>query len=536
MFHDFSRQKISTVIFITFFLSGSVFLTTFVINKLGDDFLRDNLVEVKIALNAFKYKVSFAYANNKNLAAAVISIFDNASPIIENNNNAKSIPVLLYHGIVENADRFNITQEGFFEQMNALRSEGYVAINIEQFYDFIKNKGSLPPNPILIVFDDGRKDSYYGAQPILKALGYQATMFVAVEESLPLERGKKPSNYYLSEYELKKMIASGVWSIQSHAMQKTGGFVPIDAGGTQRNFLSNKMWLRDKTRVENDEEYAERVLWELSSSKKILEEKFEKPRFAFAYPFGDYGQQQVNNPNAQEVIAKSLKEAGYAFAFRQVWDNDTEYTHNYPDNRAFLLKRIEPSPSWSGAELVERLAGGEEKTLPYTANKFKKFDWRISWGNLEINNSSLRISASGTSSGALTLLDGSSAWEDYILNVVINWNKGSHVSLLGRFENNENYVACSFNDNTLRIEQYLNSKKRIMVEKDTFFEMSKKDVHLGIIVNKDKVECLVNGNSVIYSYYLSPVLSHGGIGLKTWDPEINNSEIVVKNISVEEIK
>lgn len=440
------------------------------------------------------------------------------------------VPILLYHGIVEHIDRFSITPEGFGEQMNALKSAGYEAISIEQFHDFMKNKGPLPPQPVLIVFDDGRKDSYYGAQPILKGLEYKATMFVAVKKSLP--SGTKPSTYYLSENELKKMIRSGVWSIQSHAMQKTGGVVPIDEKGTQGNFLSNKMWLSDKSRIENDEEYAERVLWELSSSKKILEETFKGPVLSFAYPFGDYGQQQVNNPSAQAVIEKSLEEAGYDSAFRQIWDSDNNYTQNSPLDSSYLLKRIEPSPSWSGTELTERLAAGKGKLLPYSTVVFKPFDWRSSWGDVKSSTSKLYVSANKTSTGALAILDGSLSWTDYIFKIETDWNKGDNISLFGRVRNVENYVACSFTDRGLRIEQYLKGKKRIMVEKNTFFEMPKKSIQLGIVVNKDKVECLVNGNSVIYTYYLSPALSHGGIGIKTWDPVVNNSEIMVTKVDV----
>ena len=50
MFYDFSWKKISTVVFIIFFLSGSVFFTTAIMKKLGSDFFRISLVKVKIAL------------------------------------------------------------------------------------------------------------------------------------------------------------------------------------------------------------------------------------------------------------------------------------------------------------------------------------------------------------------------------------------------------------------------------------------------------------------------------------------------------
>jgi len=453
-------------------------------------------------------------------------------------NDEFSVPVILYHGIVETvekSDRFSITPKMFFEQMKALKVAGYTTITPEQFKDFMDGKNSLPKKPILITFDDGRKDSYYGAHPVFKIFDYNATMFVATESSFSVFG--KSSNYYLSDDELGEMSNSDIWSIQSHSVQRTGGSIFLDKEGTKGNFLSNKMWLSEVLRLENKTEYDSRVFSELNNSKKIIEQKLNKPTFIFAYPFGDYGQQQVNNTEAQVVIAKNLENAGYIFAFRQVWEGDNEYTHNYRSDRNYLLKRIEPSPLWSGAELVERLSGGEEKLIPYSSHVFNVFDWRNSWGDVIINNNRfLNISATNSSTGASVFLDGTLLWTNYTFNTLIDWNKGSHVSLIGRFKDSENYVACSFSDKGLRIEQYLNGKKRIMVERETFFEMPKDDIKLGIRVNKDKVECLVNGSVVAYTYYLSPALSNGGIGFKTWDPQINNSEIIIKEVLVEEIK
>jgi len=103
-------------------------------------------------------------------------------------------------------------------------------------------------------------------------------------------------------------------------------------------------------------------------------------------------------------------------------------------------------------------------------------------------------------------------------------------------KDDENYTACNFSGDSVRIEQRLNNKNRVMVEIKNYVNFPKNDLNLGIKVNKDKVECLVNDNIVAYTYYLSPALSNGGIGFKIWDPQMNNSELIVRHVSVEEIK
>ena len=107
-----------------------------------------------------------------------------------------------------------------------------------------------------------------------------------------------------------------------------------------------------------------------------------------------------------------------------------------------------------------------------------------------------------------------------------------------RYRDDENYAACNFSDDDVRIEQRLNNKNRVIVEvkRDLNSNKPKNDVELGIKINKDKIECFLNNKIMAYAYYLSPILSSGGIGFKIWDPQVNNSELIVKEIFVEEIK
>ena len=70
---------------------------------------------------------------------------------------------------------------------------------------------NLPKRPILITFDDGRLDSYRGADKILAEAGMRATMFAIagyMEEDSP---------FYLDWGELRRMMKSGRWDVQEHA-------------------------------------------------------------------------------------------------------------------------------------------------------------------------------------------------------------------------------------------------------------------------------------------------------------------------------
>ena len=80
------------------------------------------------------------------------------------------MPVLLYHGIVKQADGTNVTWQNFIDQMEALKRAGYQTINTEQLLGFLKGEDIHIEKPIMITFDDARKDSYYYSDFVLKEL------------------------------------------------------------------------------------------------------------------------------------------------------------------------------------------------------------------------------------------------------------------------------------------------------------------------------------------------------------------------------
>ncbi|MDO8231800.1 MAG: polysaccharide deacetylase family protein [bacterium] len=467
--------------------------------------------------------------NTSDHLASVLGAF--SSHKIETNvsidqKTAESIPVLTYHGIVPNNNSDNVSFINFKNQMFALKKAGWQTVSIYDLHDFIQGKKKLPEKSFLLTFDDGRKDSYYPVDPLLKALNYRAVIFIITEHSLT----NVDSNYYLSKDELKEMLQSGRWDIQAHT--KDGhDFYIVDSLGTKGHFYSNKLWLDDKKRLETEAEFIERVTNDISATKNEILDQLGVTAISFAYPFGDFGQESINYPEAKFMVPEITKSI-YPISFYQTWVGEG-LSFNYP-NGNFLIKRISVRPYWSSDNLLKVLDTGREKRLPYADNFSSYNGWLKTYGKLSIEDSSM-ILYPNSSTGSSVSLDGTYLWQNYIFNAKIDWFKGENISLLARYKDDKNYTTCSFTDNGFKIEQYLNGKGRVMVEKKAFFEMPKKDVWLGIMVNKDKVECLVNGNSVIYAYYLSPVLSHGGIGIKTWDSEVNNSEIVVKNVEVTEV-
>jgi peptidoglycan/xylan/chitin deacetylase (PgdA/CDA1 family) len=261
---------------------------------------------------------------------------------------ADSVPVLVYHRIIEEPDGFNITKEAFKEQLFALKKNGYNTVSLESLLAYMRGERELPEKSIVITFDDGAKDSFYNSDPVLKVLGFRAINFIITGHSL----NGKPNNYYLDERELRAMLATGRWELGSHT-DSGHGQVDINRDGDSANFLSNKIWIPEEDRLETDLEYKTRIEQDLRESKKKLEDLMGARVVGFAFPYGDYGHESRNVQGATNLI-REVASAIYPMSFYQA--SSREIATNIPTKeRAFNIRRITVRPEWKTEDLLSRL-------------------------------------------------------------------------------------------------------------------------------------------------------------------------------------
>lgn len=450
------------------------------------------------------------------------------------NGQAISVPVLLYHG--ESDATYNIPLARFVEQMQALKDNGWHTITMDQLEGFLKRGEQVPDKSFLLTFDDGRKDSYYPTDPVLADMGYTATMFVVTGYSLPEDETKKQSTFYLSRTELEQMQESGRWELHSHG-KEDHYFYTIDESNTEGHFLSNKLWLKDQGRLETEEEFRERILFDLSHSKNTLERMFGKPVTAFAFPFSDYGPSTENFKGSEPIIAEIVSSL-YSMAFYQVVSptGDTyEDTFNYPDPGRFMIKRIEPSPSWSGEELIAVLETGRPKSIPYEQTNFNTGgQWIETWGKVNPEMSGLHLRASDSSTGAATFLNGSAWWNNYTFAAAVDWQAGSNIMLVARYQDSKNYYFCAFSKDRVTVRQNSNGVVSTLLSKK-YEGVVSKNPRLGISVQNNTVSCLINEEEVAEAVVSANRIKKGGIALQIWDEENGVAEITVREVSVQPV-
>ncbi|MEK6948117.1 MAG: polysaccharide deacetylase family protein [Nanoarchaeota archaeon] len=479
---------------------------------LYSDSVKGSQNSIRMDLEYFKYKLTFFKDKKINLAD------------VNANENAKSIPVLNYHGIADDPYKNDIVTDNFEDQMIALKQAGYNTITLDDFYAFMHNEKQLPARSVLITFDDGIKSSYFKADPLLKALDYNAVMFIISKQSIG-----SGTRYYLSKDEVDDMVKSGRWEIESHA-RDSHDYITTDISGRKGHFMSDKIWLSDESRLESDDEYRKRVHDEFVGAKAELESNFNVKVNAFAFPFGDFGQISINNPVSKDFVLKDALSVYSDGIFYQVWPNKGA-SYNYPDPAERSFKRITVLSSWSGKDLVDILKNGFNKDLPFRDDFTYNKGWTIVAGQDVIGKNNFALKSLNESNTTMAFLDGSYNFKDYSYNVKIEPFDSGSVSVIARFKDDENYVSCDFALGSVKIRESVNGNSTLL--SDQKFILSDSTHLLGITVNKGNISCSVDNNKVTSADGISESLANGGVGIKRWSNI--DSSLTIKEVDVEPI-
>ena len=444
-------------------------------------------------------------------------------------SSAKGVPVLLYHGIVkENPESSQITLENFREQMSALHEEGFTTVTIEDLSEYVKGEKDIPDKSILITFDDGKKESYVNADPVLREYGFNAVMFLISKYST---RGRTSAAFsYMNSSIIKEML-SGRWEIEAHA-KDSHTYSIIDGDGKTGPFLTSKLWNANKSRIEYNGEYRSRINNELINAKADLENNFSVRINSFAYPYGQYGQKITNYPEAKSVI-DDLSHENYDHVFYQTFSGEG-YSYNFPNTNKFMMKRITVLPEWKARDVLNAIASGREKTLPYN-DRFKRNNgWFTISGDMSLKNSELILANPDPSQKGAAFLDGTLFWKDYFYTVKVHYYDGETLTLMTRMKDKANYVSCDYSDDKVRVFEV--NKGSFALSNSTLidgFDVDAEHTYTARVWN-NKIFCMVDDKPVLNAVIKNSNLFSGGIGLKTAASNTSSTKMMATEVLVED--
>ena len=198
-----------------------------------------------------------------------------------------NIPVLLYHHVqpqaqaVEKGQTSLSVDNGVFDQQIAyLISSGYTTITAKTLVDALRNKTQLPPKSILVTLDDGYKDNFDYAYPIVQKY--------RIKVNLLIPTGLLGGSNYMSWDQLREMKNSGLIYLIDHSWSHYS----VNYGS------------------------ADKIKYEINTARQQLQDNTGQTVDIFGYPYGEFNDLDVS----------ILQQEGFVGAFSTIpghWQCDS---------------------------------------------------------------------------------------------------------------------------------------------------------------------------------------------------------------------
>ena len=182
--------------------------------------------------------------------------------------------ILLYHHVSNSTPKVTSVSPDTFRQHMQYLADHHKVLPLKQVIEALQNNQPLPDKTVVITFDDGYKNIYDNAHPILKEFAFPYTVFV----NPPLIGAVG----YQLNWQQVKLMATEKASFANH--------------GKQHNHLLTK------NADESKQGWISRTMLDVEEAEKILEQKIGYSLKYFAYPYGEFDKQLKMQLSAQGYI------------------------------------------------------------------------------------------------------------------------------------------------------------------------------------------------------------------------------------------
>lgn len=200
--------------------------------------------------------------------------------LVEKHSYNNEVVILTFHDI-SSTDKslYAITPPMFESDIKDILKNGYHIITLQQAINYSQNKGTVPPNAVVITSDDGYVGMYNYVYPVLKKYKIPATFFLVAGVV-----GKKPN--FLSWAEVKVMQASGLVTFGGHTYNSHNE-VLVGPKVLEPATIAH-IYNPNTHHTETAAEFFKRMSTDSTRAQEIFIKQLGHPTPLFAYPYGAY--------------------------------------------------------------------------------------------------------------------------------------------------------------------------------------------------------------------------------------------------------
>ncbi len=233
------------------------------------------------------------------------------------------VPILMYHrvGDAHNAweQKYCVSPERFRRHMQRLARDGWRAISLTHFFDWLEARAPLPERPFLLTFDDGFLGIHTHAAEVLTQLRWPAAVFLvsALTGQTDLwgaRHNPSGATYPLLDASQINELAACGFDFQSHT-RSHADLPTLDDAELRR---------------------------ELQDSRLELASLLGKPVDYLAYPYG----------HLDARVIDFTRDAGYRAAF------SVQPGFNRPDVDRYRLRRLDVFGTDTATQLARKMRLG----------------------------------------------------------------------------------------------------------------------------------------------------------------------------------
>jgi peptidoglycan/xylan/chitin deacetylase (PgdA/CDA1 family) len=252
-------------------------------------------------------------------------------------SRAGHIPILMYHAVQDGSSHpnpyyeTNVSPQVFAAHIRQLRKEGFRGVSLGEALDALKS-GTFDKKLIVITFDDGYRDFYEAAFPILCENSFTATVFLMtafVGDAASTFKGKQ----CLTWAQVRELAAQGIHFGSHTATHPQLRMLPM-------------------ARVEE----------ELATSKQVIEDHLGAAIQSFSYPYAFPEPDREFKRRLRDLLMKHGYKNGVTTVLGTATDHSDPYflprlPVNTIDDSLFFQAKLEGAYNWVHApQYLSKLA------------------------------------------------------------------------------------------------------------------------------------------------------------------------------------